>query len=62
MKVKVKVLKPIYENGKEWKVGEEFETTLERAKALAHSVKIIKGLEKPPKDKMVKKTKHKEVK
>ena len=61
MKVKVKVLKPIFES-KNYFPGDVFETTLERAKQLGDAVKIVKGLEKPPKDKMVKKTKNKEVK
>jgi len=70
--VKVKVLNNIFEKGSVFKAGEEIELSIERAETLARMglVKVIKDLkqtagevvkevEKPFKDKMVKRGKNK---
>lgn len=57
MKVKVRVLRPIFE-GKNYYPGDVFETTKERAKQLGGAVEIIeeekKEKEYKPENKMVK--------
>jgi len=56
MKVKVKVLKPIFES-KNYFPGDVFETTLERAKQLGDAVKILSEKSFKPENKMVKEKK-----
>lgn len=60
MKVKAKI--DLYENYRVIRKGEVFKTTPERARALGDSVEILekeKAVEKPKKDKMVRRVKNK---